>query len=183
MEFKVGDRVRCEVEAPDYNENIHIGYLGTVGKIDTLSNVPIGVIWDDDVEGHNFNGNSELPCAHGHGWSVKEDDISLVCSFQGFKIGDRVQCIKENAQGNMDLHIGSTGTIAIIYDKGTLQIGVCWDEAIDDGHTLLFNGVEHCQRGYGYWVHKNEVCIINVEEFEPATETELESFLLNGATQ
>lgn len=69
--FAIGDRVRCLVDVPCGNRNIHIGSTGTVcnkgyGEV-------VDISWDDFVYGHDCDGNRE----YGYGWAVGNRDVEL----------------------------------------------------------------------------------------------------------
>ena len=68
--FKIGDRVRCLVDNPDNNDDIHVGSTGTVVLLDGDI---IGVEWDEYVVGHSCNGEAEF----GYGWNVCKHEIEL----------------------------------------------------------------------------------------------------------
>ena len=67
--FNAGDRVVCIVDHPDDNETLIAGYLGTVCRM--LSSKPIGVRWDEDIDGHDCGGC----CECGYGWFVGINEI------------------------------------------------------------------------------------------------------------
>lgn len=70
MEFHVGERVVCIQDFPDDNQNITIGLTGVVKNIHGLRR--IGVAWDENVHGHNLNGETK----YGYGWWVNADCIA-----------------------------------------------------------------------------------------------------------
>lgn len=71
--FNVGDRVECISEGLDGNKYLLIGFTGTVADIIDDAIRPIGVIWDNDIHGHDLNGL----CEDGYGWRVTEYDIVI----------------------------------------------------------------------------------------------------------
>jgi len=68
--FQVGDRVRCVVA----HENRHeaVGRIGTVHAISVTGSGSVGVKFDENIHGHNLNGN----CDNGHGWWFAGDRAS-----------------------------------------------------------------------------------------------------------
>lgn len=78
--FNIGDRVECVAEGAQGNDALHIGLMGTVVALDGESWHPIGVEWDDDINGHTVAGCAEC----GHGYWMNERDIAL-CNFENFE--------------------------------------------------------------------------------------------------
>lgn len=74
FEYKVGDRVRCVVDAPDGREELTSGCMGTVVGMFKLDDIIVyKVRWDAYIRGHDCNGL----CDKGYGWNVYEDEIEL----------------------------------------------------------------------------------------------------------
>ena len=67
--FKIGDRV-VAIQASDGNEDVY-GVSGTVACYSRDG--MIGVIFDDNVNGHSLCGEAE----YGYGWYVYAKDIEL----------------------------------------------------------------------------------------------------------
>ena len=71
-----GDRVYCIVNHPDNNKDIVVGSTGTVAAIDPSVYRPIGVEWDEAIEGgHDLWGSGK--CEDGHGWWVFPKELML----------------------------------------------------------------------------------------------------------
>lgn len=79
-DFHIGDRVVCVddiAELVDFNERIHAGMIGTVRAFSKLSDVSVGVEWDEDVRGHNLNGALDR---HSHrGYFVRPEALTMFC--------------------------------------------------------------------------------------------------------
>ena len=76
--YQVGDRVRCIKNHPDGNENIVIGYEGTVVGFSNGGYRDIGVEWDGQVTGgHNFG---SLISSY-RGWYVTGEEIEPIPDF------------------------------------------------------------------------------------------------------
>lgn len=78
MDFHVGDRVRLVVEAPDGNDELHIGDEGVVSCVNCeLFSRPIGIDFGKDIGGHDLY-MKDSRCEFGHGWFVFAGEIELV---------------------------------------------------------------------------------------------------------
>lgn len=87
-----------------------------------------------------------------------------------FCTGDRVYAACNGPTGNDSISMGDTGTIVSVLEAG---YGVRWDHPVMCGHDL--NG--RCDMGYGWYVFKNEVELVILDDAEPATDDELMHFL------
>lgn len=81
-----------------------------------------------------------------------------------FKIGDTVEVIVDQPDGNGFIHNGMTGVVQDIQEDSDRLFGVCFDEYVG-GHNLGCGG-NTCESGYGWYLTKNEIkkCI-NTYEF------------------
>lgn len=84
-----------------------------------------------------------------------------------FRINDRVYACVDSPDSNSSIHIGDSGTVCGIGDKGR-RIAVKWDNYIN-GHDCEGK----CEYGYGWWVDSE---CIELDEFSDVEITE-ESFL------
>lgn len=159
--FKIGDRV--EFTGHCGNANLKVGYTGTIVVIDHAS---IGVVWDNDIGGHNLGGE----CEYGYGWFVDESQITLLLN--EFHIGDRVEFVHISALNSGRLRAGATGTVIAIRSNSAFSIGVEWDNVIG-GHSLD----KRCKVGHGWWVGREHIMPYDEEASEPASDDELMQFL------
>lgn len=88
-----------------------------------------------------------------------------------FYVGDRVKAVVDNPDGNEDIHTGSLGTVCHVPDWPSGRIGVRWDYPVHRGHDCNSS----CQKGYGWYVDKNEILVY--EEEEEATDIDDHSFM------
>lgn len=72
LEFKVGDRVK--VVRKDFFEPHILGKVGTVKRYCHGNRNLIGVVFDDDVNGHDLSGI----CKYGHGWFCKVENLEHI---------------------------------------------------------------------------------------------------------
>ena len=72
LEFKVGDRVKVVRE--ELFEPHILGKVGTVKKYCHGNRDLVGVVFDDDVNGHNLSGI----CKCGHGWFCKIENLERI---------------------------------------------------------------------------------------------------------
>lgn len=79
--FAVGDRVVARRDRPRNNPTLKSGSEGVILKINPDEELPIGVYWDELIEGGHRLYTSESPdvlCPTGHGWWVKGSDIDVI---------------------------------------------------------------------------------------------------------
>lgn len=50
-----------------------------------------------------------------------------------FEVCDRVECLVDHPDNNVDIVIGSLGTVCEIREGMGMEIGVCWDSKIEGG--------------------------------------------------
>ena len=93
-----------------------------------------------------------------------------MCEEPMLREGDRVYAVCDGPAGNESISMGDTGTIISVLEAG---YGVRWDHHVMCGNSL--NG--RCDRGYGWYVFKNEVGLVILDDAEPATDEELMRFL------
>lgn len=66
FDFHVGDRVRAL-----YSVGFGDAHFGEIGTIVEVNHVDVGIVFDNDIRGHNLNGK----CADGHGWWISTDNL------------------------------------------------------------------------------------------------------------
>lgn len=71
-----------------------------------------------------------------------------------WQVGDRVVLIDNEPCGNLDLPIGSTGTICSVFSH---EVGVCWDHKIRNGHDCATSNGARCEMGYGWYVFDTQI--------------------------
>lgn len=79
-DFNIGDRVVCVDDMAvlvDHNSAITLGMTGTVRAFSKLTDVSVGVEWDEDVGGHDLNG--ALDRHSGRGYFVRPEALALFC--------------------------------------------------------------------------------------------------------
>lgn len=72
-----------------------------------------------------------------------------------FSLGDRVYALRDHPCDNRFIEAGDQGTICHCSDFGTL--GVRWDYP----NALAHHCQNHCEDGYGWYVHPNEIGIVD----------------------
>lgn len=148
--FKVGDRVRA-------TENCGLcwktkGEIGTVRIMSSpLGNV--GVEFDNDVDGHDFDG--KCTCKRGHGLWVSPEHLEPISKF---KVGDRVVSIGEHDGRDVD---GKYGTIVRIDGGSCNPIGVGFDYDID-GHSC---GCK-CENGHGWFLPESKLKLVDAPKWK-----------------
>lgn len=70
-----------------------------------------------------------------------------------FEVCDRVECLVDHPDNNVDIVIGSLGTVCEIREGMDMSIGVCWDTEIEGGHDCGGN----CDMGYGWRVYPDQI--------------------------
>ena len=71
--FQIGDRVEAIVDFPADNTKIKRAMRGTICDFADGCNPPIGIRWDEHINGHHCNGH----CEYGYGWYVFDYEICL----------------------------------------------------------------------------------------------------------
>lgn len=80
--FNVGDRVECIRDSPDNNGSISVGMQGVICTIVYNTSPHIGVRWDEEVGGHDCQGE----CSNGYGWFVTASDIKRIDDNDEFEV-------------------------------------------------------------------------------------------------
>ena len=80
-----------------------------------------------------------------------------------FEVGDRVECLVDHPDNNIDIVVGSLGTVCETREEMELSIGVCWDNKIEDGHDCGGN----CATGYGWRVHPSQIGLYQESNDDP----------------
>lgn len=155
--FEVGDRVECV----ENFEAVKVGFKGTIVEIeDDIS--CLGIKFDKKFEdGHTLLGQ----CENGYGYwvakrvvkkieEVEEEKVKVV----DFKVGDRVECIKQY----YDIKEGDKGIIVTVENRRYLGLGVRWDKEFERGHTCD----DRCEIKHGYYVDNENVKLITEEDVE-----------------
>lgn len=94
-----------------------------------------------------------------------------------FRIGDRVEfrsgCV---CFDNDSINPGDKGTVCYIISH---SVGVRWDHPVEHGHGCTGNSdVPHCEDGYGWFVARTQIRLLEPEPEDPEYETiDLEELL------
>lgn len=70
-----------------------------------------------------------------------------------FEIGDKVVCMINHPDGNLNIAVGSKGTVCNISGR----IGVCWDDDVGGHHC----DSHECVAGHGWWVDDKDLKLLD----------------------
>lgn len=94
---------------------------------------------------------------------------------KGFSIGDRVESLIDDNEGNRHIHAGRAGTVVDLNEYDYPPIGVRWDVEDDGvywGHTCGGHISDHDPQT-GYYVYRNTIAVVCDREFATADISDL----------
>lgn len=96
-----------------------------------------------------------------------------------FSVGDLVVSIVNHPEGNLDIYIGTTGTVVDI-DLGLRIVKVHWDFERPSQQAHSCGG--RCPDGYGWNVHFNTIklCDKDFGQFDASESSDVDAFLFGG---